>query len=232
MLGMTGAPLDQAKLDQLKELSAKLDYLAYFTELESLAQNSLTAKARILKDTPDLEYWVWIEAGSRRQGSLVVARQRTVLNLNLIVSDTHPEADALKGSQELAETVFSRLPQRFTTTMALTPTPTLIEIPSSFTPTLIPTVWEPTAVPTLWESPTLVPVYLEQAPYTGDCKQRPANSICLRYDDGYIWLVNDNAITSWDDAGNWQGYAVRVAHGVQADYYHVLGTNLIMIMMK
>ncbi len=232
MLGMTGVPLDQVKLDQLKALAAGKDYLAYFTELENLAQNSLTAKAHILKDTADLEYWVWIEADSRRQGSLVLVRDQTIMNINLIVPDTHPEPDTLGVSQDLAEAVFQRLPQRFTTMKTSTATPTEIAISSHWTPTLVPTAWEQTVIPTLWESPTLVPGYAEQAPYTGDCKKRPTNSICLRYEDGYIWLVYDNAITGWDDAGNWQGNIVRIAHGVIADYYHVLGTSLIMIIMK
>jgi hypothetical protein len=233
LLGMTGVPLDQSKLDQLKALAANQDYLAYFTELETLGQNSLTAKAHILKDTPGLEYWVWIEADTRRQGSLVLVRDRTVLNINVIIPDTHTEPDTLEGLQNLAETVYQRLPQNFSLKMPSTATPTEIVISSPWTPTLIPTATEVAIVVPPWESATPVsPGYIEQPSYTGDCTQRPANSICLRYDDGYIWLVYDNAITSWDDAGNWQGYTVRVAHGVQADYYHVLGTNLIMTIMK
>jgi len=233
LLGMTGVPLDQAKLDQLKTLAASQDYLAYFTELETLAQNALTAKAHILKDTPGLEYWVWIEADSRRQGSLVLIRDQTVLNINLVISDTHTEPDTLEGIQNLAETVYQRLPQDFSMIMTFTATPTEIAISSPWTPTLIPTTWEQTVSATPWESATPVSLgYIEQPSYTGDCKKRPANSICLRYEDGYIWLVYDNAITGWDDAGNWQGNTVRVAYGVQADYYHVLGTSLIMTIMK
>ncbi len=233
MLGMTGVPLDQAKLDQLKTLSASQDYLAYFTELETLAQNSLTAKAHILKDIPDLEYWVWIEADSRRQGSLVLVRDQTVLNINLVIPDTHTEPDTLEGLQNLAETVYQRLPQHFSMIMPFTATPTEIAIPSPWTPTLIPTALEQIVSPTPWESATPVSMgYFEQPSYTGDCKKRPANSICLGYEDGYVWLVYDNAITSWDDAGNWQGSPVRVAHGVQADYYHVMGTSLVMMIMK
>ena len=70
--------------------------------------------------------------------------------------------------------------------------------------------------------------YFEQPPYAGDCKQRPANSICLRYEDGYIWLIYNDSIVGSGEVGSWEGKSIRVAFGQHADYYHILDTNLVM----
>ncbi len=70
------------------------------------------------------------------------------------------------------------------------------------------------------------PGYAEQPSYTGDCGARPAGSICLKYPDGYVWLVYDS-ISGWGDVGSWQGKQIQVGYGFKADYYHVLGTLLI-----
>jgi hypothetical protein len=68
--------------------------------------------------------------------------------------------------------------------------------------------------------------FIEQAPYTGSCTARPSGSICLQFEDGYVWLVYDS-ISGWGDAGFWQGKRIRAGHGFKADYHHVLGTSLI-----
>jgi len=74
--------------------------------------------------------------------------------------------------------------------------------------------------------------YASQPSYTGNCVQRPPDSICIGFDDGYIWLVLDSAINSHSFGEPFQGKAVQIAHGVAADYYHVLGTDLVLRVPK
>lgn len=63
----------------------------------------------------------------------------------------------------------------------------------------------------------------EQDPYSLDCTARPDRTVCVGYDDGYIWLVRD-AIRSWERIGSTQ-----TAVGYSARYEHVLGTNHVRI---
>ena len=65
--------------------------------------------------------------------------------------------------------------------------------------------------------------YVEQE--SGDCR-RPPRGTCIRYDDGYTWLVYDTVL-GWDKRGSWQGRTIQVVVGAKADYYHVLGTRYI-----
>lgn len=63
----------------------------------------------------------------------------------------------------------------------------------------------------------------EQESYSLDCASRPACTVCVNYDDGFIWLVRDS-IRSWESAG-----AVQTAIGLVARYQHVSGTNFVRI---
>jgi hypothetical protein len=233
LLGLAGVPIDQTMLDHLRSLATKQEYIAYFTELENLAQNTPSVKARILKGTPDLEYWVWLEVDKLRQSALVVVRNQTAININLIVPDSHLEPATLEALQDEAEEIYRRLPQHFSIILPSTSTPTEIVIASPWIQTFTSTPWEPTFTPTLLSSiPTAAPIYVEQPSYSGDCTQRPKNSICLSFEDGYIWLIYSDSITGWDKIGTYQGRIVQVAFGIHADYYHVLGTSLIMTKNK
>lgn len=58
-----------------------------------------------------------------------------------------------------------------------------------------------------------------------DCSTRRTDTVCLRFPDDYRWMVED-VVMGWDDAGEYEGRPVRVAHGKRADYYHVSGTRL------
>jgi hypothetical protein len=69
-------------------------------------------------------------------------------------------------------------------------------------------------------------VFVEQPSYSGDCGNKPAGSVCLAFSDGYVWLVYD-AISGWAQHGYWDGRPIRSAIGFWAEYYHVLGTNLV-----
>jgi hypothetical protein len=87
----------------------------------------------------------------------------------------------------------------------------------------------PTAAPSA--TPTPPPQFVEAAPYTGDCKQRPSGSVCLTFDDGYVLLIYDS-VAGRAYGNPWQGKPVQIIWGFKADYHHVLGTNLIMVVAK
>jgi len=67
--------------------------------------------------------------------------------------------------------------------------------------------------------------FMPQLPYESDCFSRPQGSVCIGFDDGYRWLVFD-AIAAWRYE-MCHGQRVTVAIGVQGEYHHILGTNLI-----
>lgn len=63
----------------------------------------------------------------------------------------------------------------------------------------------------------------EQESYPLDCASIPERTVCVRYDDGYTWLVRDS-IRRWA----WDG-AVQIAVGTEARYEHIVGTNSVRI---
>jgi hypothetical protein len=63
----------------------------------------------------------------------------------------------------------------------------------------------------------------EQESYSLDCRSRPVGTVCVRYDDGYIWLVRDS-ISSWERRG-----VVQTAIGLAARYEHIIGTSFVRI---
>ena len=78
------------------------------------------------------------------------------------------------------------------------------------------------------------PGYVSLPSYAGDCGSRPDGTICIGFDDGYTWLVNDaQSIDSWSNGGTWDGHAIQVAIGVssvgglEVTYSHILGTNFV-----
>ncbi len=62
-----------------------------------------------------------------------------------------------------------------------------------------------------------------QESYSLDCTSRPECTVCVRYDDGYIWLVRDS-IRSWERLG-----AAQTAVGSTARYEHIIGTDFVRI---
>lgn len=68
--------------------------------------------------------------------------------------------------------------------------------------------------------------YSEQSSYSGDCSSRPPNTVCVKYSDGFIWLVDDS-IQSWKNGGTWEGHLIKIAEGFKYDYYHILDTNYV-----
>ena len=65
--------------------------------------------------------------------------------------------------------------------------------------------------------------------YTGNCDSLVRGSICLTYSDGYKWVVYDYRI---DCDPLLVGYSnckpIELIRCYYADYYHILGTSLIM----
>jgi hypothetical protein len=65
--------------------------------------------------------------------------------------------------------------------------------------------------------------------YFGPCDALPKGAICLTYSDGYTWVVNDYRI---DCAPIFAGVSnckpIELIRCYGADYYHILGTSLIM----
>jgi hypothetical protein len=71
--------------------------------------------------------------------------------------------------------------------------------------------------------------FRERPSYTGDTDWLPKSSICLRYSDNYKWIVHDYKIDSYPRrVGTSNCKLVEVIRCYYADYYHVLGTLLVM----
>jgi len=69
----------------------------------------------------------------------------------------------------------------------------------------------------------------ERLSYTGDCNWLPKGTICLIYSDNYKWIVTDYFIDSFPViVGNSNCLPVELIRCYYADYYHVLGTSLVM----
>jgi hypothetical protein len=114
MLGFAGAPLDEARMAELKSLAASMDFKEFFSELVSAAEGIPSPKARLVEDPKsDVVYWAWITAPPRRQAALVSVRGPSVVNINLVVAETQPEESMLAASMALADKLFEVLPPRF-----------------------------------------------------------------------------------------------------------------------
>jgi len=74
--------------------------------------------------------------------------------------------------------------------------------------------------------------FQEQAPYGGDCANPPAGSACIRFRDGYQWLVQDMVKAKHEEVGSWGNHQVVEARGKQNGYQHVLGTQYVKTVAK
>lgn len=66
--------------------------------------------------------------------------------------------------------------------------------------------------------------FMEQPSYTGE----RGTGVILRFEDGYCLHVQDTVLTH-RLAGQWEGKTVAVVQGANAEYHHVLGTDLVRI---
>jgi hypothetical protein len=85
-------------------------------------------------------------------------------------------------------------------------------------------VFQPFLFATPARDPSTLP-WQEQDPLP-ECSTRQVGDVCLSFADNYHWIVKD-VVLGWDDVGEYQGKAVRVAHGEHADYFHVIGTRYV-----
>lgn len=63
----------------------------------------------------------------------------------------------------------------------------------------------------------------QQPSYSLDCTARPDKTVCVRYNDGFIWLVRDS-ISGWELSGG-----IQTAIGLTARYEHIIGTNSVRV---
>lgn len=80
---------------------------------------------------------------------------------------------------------------------------------------------KPPPRPTIPETP-----WRRQPSYTGDCGKRPPGFRCIRFGDGYRWLV-EGGISSWRQAAPHQGKKVTVGVWGHVEFHHVEGTDLV-----
>jgi hypothetical protein len=177
LVGMAGAPLDDATRTRLQALSGVQDFSGFIGELVTLAKGAPAVKAQQIEGLGDSAYWAWITADTRRQGAFLEARGPTLVNINLVVPDTRSEDAMLEASRVLAEAIFARLPARFTIAGAAPaptqeatalPPPLVTETPTteantpqppepSATPSPIPPTPTHTRTPTPTATPTATP---------------------------------------------------------------------------
>jgi len=74
--------------------------------------------------------------------------------------------------------------------------------------------------------------FQEQPPYSGDCANPPAGSACIRFRDGYLWLVQDVIEVKRKEVGAWGGRSVVEATGRRSRYEHILGTQYVKAVAK
>ena len=81
--------------------------------------------------------------------------------------------------------------------------------------------------------------FYEQSPYTGDCKSRPPRTVCLGFNNGYIWLITTTIGGCDEDLDYYsEGRQVHVACGgnfypyKNIEYHHVENTNLVKKVIK
>ena len=167
MMGFAGAPLDEARMAELKSLTASMDFKGFFSELVAAVEGVPSPTARLVEDPKsDVVYWSWITAPPRRQAALVSVRGPSVVNINLIVADTQSEESMLAASMALADKIFDVLPPKFSVATpdssgansSSSPTGTPTQTFSAPQPVTATLAANPTQVssPTLVRGPTLV----------------------------------------------------------------------------
>ena len=132
LFGFSGGTVDEATQTRLKLMAESGDASGFFGELVSLTAGSSKVKTALLENTPfDMAYWSWFSVDTRNQASLVVTRDGTMINLNMVVPASQPEATVQSAALTLAERIAGQLPVGFT-----------LNIPSTAIPD------EPTPAPT------------------------------------------------------------------------------------
>lgn len=67
--------------------------------------------------------------------------------------------------------------------------------------------------------------------YSGNCQATPTGTLCVRFEDGFIWLMHGGVITAWEkrvEGGQTIQVVITTKNG--RDYFrfqHILGTNYV-----
>jgi hypothetical protein len=79
-----------------------------------------------------------------------------------------------------------------------------------------------------WErdAPASIPADFVSRPSLASCLVRPEGTACIAFSDGYL-LAADDWVVGWTELRGTGGARIEVALGRNADYHHVLGTDLI-----
>jgi len=93
---------------------------------------------------------------------------------------------------------------------------------------------QPTPLKPLPSSNDLAPPegFQQEPPYSGDCASPPGGSACIRFRDGYLWLVQDVIKGKREEVGAWGSHQVVEATGKQSHYQHILGTQYVRTVAK
>ena len=170
LLGFAGIKMDEAFINEVKPLAEALDYKAFFTKLVAASKSSSTISAKLFSGGGnDLTYWAWITVPPRRQGAFVAIRGTTVVNINLVVSETQVEETLLNDANRLASDIFKKLPEKFSigsgspapaAQSQSVPTPTIVG-PAESQPAEVAATVAPTTAPVVQGLP--MPVLLTPA---------------------------------------------------------------------
>jgi hypothetical protein len=74
--------------------------------------------------------------------------------------------------------------------------------------------------------------FQQEASYSGDCANPPAGSACIRFRDGYLWLVPDVIKGKREEVGAWGTHQEVEATGKHGHYQHILGTQYVKTVAK
>ena len=159
LLGMAGVKLDADAMAKIKSLAEAMDFAGFFNELVALSKSSSTITANLFAGGGnDLTYWAWITVPPRRSGAFTAVRGKTLVSMYLVVPESQKEETMLDEANKLANTVFSKLPEKFT--IAAAPP----SAPAQPTPTQPPATPVPQPTATL---DTGLPAPVLESPYDG-----------------------------------------------------------------
>jgi hypothetical protein len=144
LLGMAGVQLDNESMTKLKSQADAQDFAGFFEDLVALSKKSKTITAQLFAGGGnDLTYWAWITVPPRRSGAFTAVRGTTLVSMYLVVPESQPEETMLNEANQLANTIFGKLPEKFT--IGLAPSAP----PAQTAPTQAPATPVPQPTPTL-----------------------------------------------------------------------------------
>lgn len=135
LLGSFGATITNAQADELATLGPLGDMVGVIDGLSALAKGA-TAFSFSPEDLGDGGLWVSKQHSFVRQGMLLVARNDTLIGLDLLVTNARDEASLHDAARYLVGQLLERLPEHFTLLNSTSPEqPTLP--PATVPPTLL-----------------------------------------------------------------------------------------------